>query len=151
MSQAVEDFKVRTVMPAEDVDELESRHPGYLDAALGGALSEIYSRLRKRYRVPMDPLPEVVVMWQALLVTPMAYRARGTNPADPMIEALDKDADRAREQMKEAADARDGLYDLPLLEAGDGTAISKGAPLGYTEASPYSWTDVQAETLNGRR
>lgn len=149
-SQAVTDFSIRSVMPQADVFDLDGQHPGYLDAALAGALSEIYSRLRKRYRVPMDPIPEIVLVWQALLVTPQAYRARGANPDDPTIQALDKDADRAREQMKEAADSQTGLYDLPLNEATDDSAVSKAGPLAYSEQDPYSWQDIQSEAVRGR-
>lgn len=137
-------------MPYEDVIRLDQDRPGFLDGALEDALSEIYSRLRKRYRTPMNPLPGIVKKWRAKLVTPQAYAARGVNPEDPTVKAMDEEADRAREQMKEAADAKDGLYDLPLLDNADATAIDKGGPLGYSEPSPYDSQDRQAEAIRGR-
>lgn len=156
MPQEVIDFRTRTLMPEEDVDEIWFRRPGWLEAALSGALAEIVSRLRKRYRTPytdaggVNPRPEVVVQWQQRLVTPSAYAARGMDPAHPSMVAAAKERDDARAEMKEAADARDGLYDLPLLVTGDGTGIVHGGPLGYAEPSPYDWQDVQAEALRGR-
>ena len=57
------------------------------------------------------------------------------------------EAERAREQMKEAADSEIGLYDLPLLNDVTTDGISKGGPLGYSEQSPYSWTDEQADAI----
>ena len=149
MPQEVVDFRTRTFMPDEDVDLLWTARPGYIEAALRGATADIYSRLRKRYQVPFNPEPEIVVSWKAKIVTPEAYRARGFNPSDTTLEAAEKDRDRVYEQIKEAADAKDGLFDLPLAE-GQGEGISKGGPLGYSEASPYDWTDAQSEALRGR-
>ena len=149
-SQAVIDFKLRTAMPSEDVDELEAKHAGYLDLQLTDALSEIYSRLRKRYRTPMVPIPGIVLAWQAKLVTPEAYLARGYNPQDPSVIAVDTARNTAREQMKEAADTVQGLYDLPLLEASGGSAIDRGGPKSYSEPSPYDWMDRQSEAIRGR-
>ena len=151
MSQEVIDFRTRSPMPDEDVDLLWAERAGYLEAALSGALANIYARLRKRYVTPMDPKPEIVVEWQARMVTPKAYRARGYNPQDPILQVLDDDRKLALEEIKEAADAEAGLYDLPLLSASDTTAIAKGGPYVYSEASPYDWTDVQREVVrNGR-
>lgn len=149
MSQPVIDFRTRTIMPDEDVDAIWAARSGFLEAALAGALADIYARLRKRYRVPFAVVPEIVVAWQVKIVTPEAYRARGFNPSDPTLEGADADRTRVYEQIKEAADAKDGLYDLPLLDSGDASAISKAGPLSYSEASPYSWTDVQSDALNG--
>jgi hypothetical protein len=150
MPQEVVDFRVRTVMPDEDVDELWTQRQGFLEAALRGALADIYARLRKRYKVPFNPKPEIVVAWQTKLVTPEAYRARGYNPSDTSLEGAEKDRERVYEQIKEAADSKDGLFDLPLDDAADATAIGKGGPLSYSEAGPYEWTDVQRRSLRER-
>ncbi len=156
MPQEVIDFRTRTIMPDHDVDELWGLRSGYLEAACAGALADIVARLRKRYRTPFtdasgsNPRPEIVVAWQTKIVTPEAYRARGYNPADPQMEWAEKDRDRTYEQIKEAADAENGLYDIPLLVTQDPTGIVKGGPLGYAEPSPYDWTDVQSGALRSR-
>lgn len=149
MSQDVIDFRTRTVMPDVYVDELWTVRSGYLEAAIRGAYADIYSRLRKRYKVPFTVVPEVVVRWMTRIVTPEAYRARGVDASDDQIELIDADRLRAYEEIKEAADSKDGLFDLPLDETLDETAIAKGGPLAYSEASPYTWSDVQNETLRG--
>jgi len=61
-SLAVQDFATRSIMPAEDVLELDARKPGFLDAAIADAIEfDIYARLRKRYVVPFpEPAPRVV-------------------------------------------------------------------------------------------
>jgi hypothetical protein len=158
MPQEVIDFRTRTFMPKQDVDDLWQSDPGYLEAALAGALANITARLRKRYRTPFDPAgvvgtnpkPEIVVMWQSRLVTPQAYLARGYNPSDPGIQAAREDRDAAVAEIKEAADAVDGLYDIPLLDTVDDTRVSKGGPTAYAEPSPYDWLDVQRAALNSR-
>ena len=159
MPQEVIDFRTRSIMPEQDVDELWGARPGYLEAAVAGALANITARLRKRYRTPFDPAgvttgtnprPEIVVAWIAKLVTPEAYRARGVNPNDEQMKLIDDDRTNAMAEIKEAADAQGGLYDIPLLVSADGTGVVKGGPLGYAEPSPYDWNDVQRDALNSR-
>ena len=152
-SLAVQDFATRSIMPAEDVLELDARKPGFLDAAIADAIEfDIYARLRKRYVVPFpEPAPRVVSKWVALLVTPLAYLARGADPNDPTLAKVDAAREQALVDIKETADAKDGLYDLPLREGTDASGVAKGTPLSYSEASPYDWLDVQAGALDGCR
>ncbi len=139
-------FMLRTVMPLEDVEMLESQHSGFLDARLEVGTSLINARLSKRYAAPLtDPVPEIVLGWLVALVTPKAYQKRGWNPSDAQSEQILKDAVEALEQMKEAADSAEGLYELPLRADASETGVSKGGPLGYAEASPYRWTDLEVE------
>lgn len=144
-------LKARTIMPDTDVDALDVMYPGWIASRLAVGTSEINSRLRKRYTVPFaTPVPEVILGWLADLVTPVLYERRGWNPGDEQAKSITDAADRAREQMKEAAEAEGGLYDLPLRDDGDASAVSRGGPLAYAEASPYAWMDVQAEAIRGR-
>lgn len=150
MPQDVIDFRNRTQMPDEDVDALWESRPGFLEAKIRGARANIYGRLRKRYVTPMDPEPEIVVTWIARFVTPDAYIARGYNPQDTTMSSLLDDRALALAEVKEAADAEGGLYDLPLLDGGDASAIAKAGPLGSSDPSPYDWVDRQSEALYGR-
>lgn len=147
----VSGFTLRTVMPPGDVTVLETKAPGWLLSSLQTETAYLYSRLRKRYAVPFDAAnpPEVARRWLVQLVTSNAYRKRGANPQDPQLELVEKDRDRALAEIKEAADSNEGLFDLPLHAETAGTGITNGGPLGYSEASPYDWIDVQATSVRG--
>jgi len=133
-------------MPPDWVDALPA---SYVEARLVARTSEIYSRLRKRYKVPfVDPVPEIAAGWLTSLVQVDLYQRRGWDPSDEHAQAVLQEAATAREQMQEAADAQNGLYDLPLNDAEDATAITKGAPFGYSEADPYTWMDRQREAAD---
>lgn len=138
-------LKMRTVMPPEFLDAIEELQAGWLDAQLEQMSRWIDSRLMKRYAVPFqEPYPEVVRGWLARLVTFEAWQRRGWDPQDPQALQIQRAAEQVREDVKEAADAVQGLYDLPLLEGA--SLISKQRPFSYTEASPYVWTTLQWET-----
>lgn len=88
------------------------------------------------------PVPEVVLGWLTVLVTLDVYRRRGVNPQDPVIEMVTADVKRVYEEVKEEADSKDGLFDIPTSEDQD-SAVTTGGPIGYSETSPYIWTDIQ--------
>lgn len=88
------------------------------------------------------PCPEQVLWWITQIVTPEAYRARGVNPSDPQLVQIEEDRADALARLTEAANGDTGLLDLPTNEDA-GSAITTGGPQGYTEESPYVWTDVQ--------
>ncbi len=140
-------FKTRTIMPSGDVDGIEADSPGFIDGRIVVAISWIESKLRKRYDVPfVAPVPEVVFGWIVAIVTPEAYRRRGWDPGEAQSAQIEQDRKDAREQVQEAADSFEGLYDLTLRSDTTESGISKGGPRGYAETSPYVWTDHQFET-----
>jgi len=144
---SVADFRLRTVMPQGDVDLLEIQEPDFLQTMLNEQSAYLDARLRKRYQVPFTvaPIPVIVFAWLTALVTPLAYAKRGWNPTAEQDRASILDAvDTAKEEIKEAANSVDGLFDLPLVIAGmASSAITSGGPLGSSSASPYQWTDRQ--------
>lgn len=147
----LDEFKARTVMPSEDVEELELRSPGYVLKRLEVWTSRINARLRKRYAVPFGaPIAEIVLGWLADIVTVEAYLRRGWNSADEQAADIKEARETALAEIKEAASSETGLFDLPLRQNTTETGISRGGPLAYSEASPYAWTDIQAaEVLRG--
>lgn len=138
-------LKLRSVMPPEFFDQIEARQAGWL-AAQSEALSRaIDSRLRKRYAVPFaSPYPEAVLRWLGDMLTEVAWLRRGVDPSDPQWVRVEQLANTAREEIKEAADSNDGLFELPL--ATGATAVSKGGPRVYSEQSPYVAADQQVAT-----
>lgn len=164
-------FVELTIMPAADVDFIESLESGWCQKQIDRIGAWINVRLAKRYAVPFgaDPIspatersdvPEILEEWIAALMTLRAYAKRGFNPSssdDWFNEAVLQPAKDAKAEVLEAADSEKGLFDLPLKasSAPDGTGVTRGGPLGYSEAGPYAWTDVQLETArnedaNGR-
>jgi hypothetical protein len=143
-------FRLRTAMPGGDVDLLEAREAGYLDATIAGVRAVVYAQLRKRYDVTFpNGVPDVVWRWITMIVTPDAYLKRGANPADDTIKLHEERAALAYTQITAAADSVTGLYDLPLLSAAASSAISRGGPISYAEASPYTSKRRQADAGRG--
>lgn len=152
-------FKARSIMPSADLDMLEVAEPGWIDTKLEDTSSEINARLAKRYAVPFGTamlnaprtdVPRIVLRWLSDIVTAACYAKRGVNPSSPYDQAAILDpAIQARAEIKEAADAEGGLFELPLLASSDVTGVSRGGPLSYSEASPYTWADRQREDAEG--
>jgi hypothetical protein len=146
-------------MPPGDVTLCETPpngSPGYIARRIAIVQSHIDSRLRKLYAIPfVAPIDEIVLGWITDIVTYDAYDKRGRNPQDAAMQAVEKKRDQAFAEIKEAANSKDGLFDLPLREDLQTSAISSGGPLAYAEQSPYTWADAQAcvgreEDSNGR-
>ena len=89
------------------------------------------------------PVPPSVLKWVASLAAFEAYVRRGIDPSGFVAQAVKDRADQAKVDLKEAADSKDGLFDLPLNEDAD-SAIVTGGPFVYSEASPYVAFDLQA-------
>lgn len=137
-------FKLLSIMPASYADEIEALEAGWIETQLNYWSRWIDSRLRKRYAVPFEaPVSEVVTGWLTRIVTLKCYQKRGVDPTDAQFADVKDDAEHAQQEIKEAAESRDGLFDLPLRADDPSSAITKGAPLGYSEVSPYTWGDVQ--------
>lgn len=132
------------------VDQLVT-DTGALDGIIAGRSAYINSRLFKRYAVPFaDPVPEAVRQWCCDLVVERALTRRGANPDSDLLDAAIRAADTARAELKEAAEAENGLFDIPLRLSPTVSGISQGTPLSYSEPSPYDWIDAQAEALRER-
>jgi len=141
----LEEYKSYSVLPEVDIDDVEAIQPGWIGRKLQATSRAIDARLRKRYSVPFRlPYPDTVRDWTARLVDPLVLKKRGIDATDEQFLSIDADAAAARDEIREAADGAEGLFDLPALDTADASAISKGAPLGYSETSPYVWMDETA-------
>lgn len=137
-------FRARTLMPQVDITAVETETPGFTLSRLTTWSAKIDTRLRKRYAVPFTaPVPEAVLEWLTKIVTYELYLKRGVDPSDQTLALIHADKENAEAEIKEAANAQDGLFDLPVNDTQDAEAASKAAGLMYTEASPYTWTDIQ--------
>lgn len=105
------------------------------------------ARLRKRYAIPFaDPVPEVALKWLTDVLTKDCFDRRGRNPTSAEDQAaIDGPHDAALAEIKEAADAVNGLFELPLRDDQPNVnGVSKAGPLSYSETSPYVSMDLQA-------
>ena len=137
-------FVALSVVPAEAVAEVEANAPGWTEAQLLSYSAQIDARLAKRYSTPFQDAPAVVQNWLQRLVTPRVLYKRGVDPADAQVDALIKDADQVWAEIKESADATNGLFDLPLRSDNDASGVTKNKVRFRADVSPYEGMDRQA-------
>lgn len=88
--------------------------------------------------------PRQALSWLAILATPAVYARRGVNPTNDQQMVQMMDARKiALEEIKEAADGKEGLYELPLNEDAATSAVTAPQPLFCTQSSPFVWMDFQ--------
>lgn len=95
------------------------------------------------------PVPAIALGWLARLVDVDVWDKRGTNPQDPTIDRWAQQRQEALDEIKEAADSKDGLFELPTSDDVGDSAVTHAGPLSYTEASPFVGADQQER--QGRR
>ena len=138
-------FKALSIQPSSRIDEVEANDAGWVDAQLLHWSRWIDARLKKRYAVPFAaPYPEAVTGWLARIVTLRVALKGGIDALDGQYQTLVDDEVSAKAEIKEAADADEGLFELPLTTAG-GQGVARVNPISYHEASPYTFTDVQSD------
>lgn len=146
-------YQQLSIAPKLYHQEVEIQHRGWLEGQIEFWGAWIDSRLKKRYAAPFAAppnTPPVVLGWLARLLDAELYLKRGYDPTDKLNDKIDARAEEARAEIKEAADSEKGLFELPLrADEPAATSINRGAPLGYTEVSPYTWSDVQREASYG--
>lgn len=158
----VDGFKSRTIATAALVDGTHippsltaerAAWTAFVQSRLVIETSKINARLAKRYAVPFATPPEIVLGWLTAKVTVKLYQRRGWDVSDAQAQEIIDDAKEADTEIKEAADAENGLFDLPLREdqspETSAIALDRAGPLAYSEASPYDWIDAQTEALRG--
>jgi hypothetical protein len=145
------ELKLLGSLPAEDVDDIETRYPGIVAKTISVVCGLYDARLAKRYAAPfVAPYPDALKFNVAREVAWRLYIKRGFNPSGAMDQLLEKEHTEADAWLREAADSEKGLVELPARQAtpGEATAINQGGPYGYSEASPYAWTNIQRDAAD---
>lgn len=148
----VDGFKALSTLPSSFVDDVELEEPGWTANQLAIWSRWLEARLRKRYPTPFPahddtpPTPLTVQAWLARLVTVKVWLKRGVDPNDRQFDAVHDDHLAAKEEILEAANTAEGWFDLPARDDEDASAIRGSSPRGYSEQSPYVWTDQQGAT-----
>ena len=81
-------------------------------------------------------VPRAILRWLVALVTVDLYDRRGRNGNAPALVTVQANYDQALAELKEAADSKEGLFDLPVSEDLD-SAVTTGGVLSHADASPY--------------
>ena len=143
-------------VPSSQLYAYEESNPGTF-LAIATAVSRMFDqRLSKRYKVPFDLVnpPEALRFHIAQVVSFQIWLKMGFNPGSLQDEALQTAKTEALDWLKEAADSKDGTIELPLRDADPAppqSAIARGYPLSYSEASPFAWVSRQRDAVrNGR-
>lgn len=131
------------MLPTASLAKITTLYPGWLKKALERRSGFIDSQLIKRYVVPFAaPYPEIVLDWLENMVTYRCFLKVGVSPTDEQFVEFKGLDEKSELQIKEAADAVNGLFELPLRGAVQDGAV-KASPLASSEQSPYAWTDQQ--------
>lgn len=139
-------YRLLAAIPGVYIDDVEHAAPGFTESQLEIFSAWLDSKLAKRYAAPFRaPYPIVIEPWLARLVTPQVMLKRGVNSTDEQWTHIVDQEKTTRTEVQEAANAETGLYDLPLRADTDASGIARGFPAGYSEASPYVWTTIQAQ------
>jgi phage gp36-like protein len=140
------EFRLKTLLPAEVIDEVEARTPGFVDEQISMVSARFDSRFAKRYDVPFQaPYPTIVTEWITHIVSLRTYMKRGVYATDTTFAEYKAQHDQAVKEVEEAADSDTGKFELPLRADTNANGIMRGSPRSYTEAGPYVFTDVQAD------
>jgi hypothetical protein len=143
-------YRDLSLAPPALINRCETDHPGWVLGQLEFWSAWLDSRLKKRYAAPFAAppnTPPVVLGWLVRILDAELYLKIGINPRDEQAATVVQErAADAKAEVKEAADSKEGLFELPLrADTPAATDITRAGPLGYTEQSPYSWTIVQRD------
>lgn len=139
--------KLVGLMLPEEVDSVEARFPGFTAASAESVSRVLDSMLAKRYPAPfVEPYPEVLRYQAAQLLVQRIWRRNGDSPTNQSkTDDINEAAAAAMAWARDAANSKDGLVELPLRGDTSVSGVALGGPMSYSEKSPYTWTDVQAD------
>lgn len=111
--------------------------------------AHIRSRLVKRYaidwtEVANQPVPDKIIQWLILLVDIPVCKCAGATPEGRVDDWAREDQTRVNDELKEAADCENGLFELPLRETG-ASAIHIGVPHVVSYQMPWNYYDRLAK------
>ena len=138
---ALATYKQRTTIDASLVQLCENKGK---DVAwwLESASAQINTRLAKRYAVDFaspGPVPDQIIFWLIRLVNIDVWECAGGLPEGREDGWADAARKQVYEEIKEAADAENGLYELPLKNTDTlgSSAVNKGAPFVHEDATVH--------------
>lgn len=131
-------------VPSAVLAEFEAANSGRIDA-MATAISRLMdSYLFKRYATPFkDPVPEVVKFHGTQIMSHQLRVIIGFDPGSAQDEQIVKARDAAFAWLEHAANARDGLVELPLREPepgkGDVSGVSRRKARAFSYPTAMGW------------
>ena len=120
---------------------------------LESASAQINTRLAKRYAVDFaspGPVPDQIIFWLIRLVNIDVWECAGGLPEGREDGWADAARKQVYEEIKEAADAENGLYELPLRNTDTlgNSAVNKGAPFVHEDMTVHhAWARIAGRPL----
>jgi hypothetical protein len=118
--------------------------PNFVTTTIDDHTDKTISRLVKRYPAPTaanpwpDPVANLIMRWVTKMVARDLFAKRGWSPqSESDRDDIEKAADTAEAELKEAADGQNGLLELALADDGN-SSVTAPTPLSYSEQSPYT-------------
>lgn len=146
LSSTLDAYTDLSVLPAEYAAEVEARYEGWLAAQAAYWSAVIDSRLAKRYDTPFTaPYPVAVTGWLARLLDVRVLLKRGVDATDAQFATVAASGEAVLVELKEAADAVNGLFDLPLRSDTTASGVVRPRVQSYSEQSPYTGARVQRD------
>lgn len=137
-------------VPGALLTELEVNEPGRLEAMIAAVSRLVDSRLFKRYATPFkEPVPEAIKFAVAQIVSHQVRVVIGFDPSSEQDAQIVKARDDAFAWLTEAANASEGLVELPLREPDPGKAdeagVSRRKARAFSYRSAIDWHRAQRE------
>lgn len=139
-------YRTTTTIPTSLVDRCAAQGKS-VQTWLDIHWSHIKARLVKRYAIEDDfqggDVPQKITEWLLVLTDINVWACVGGVPEGREDGWADKDRDRVREELVEAANADSGLFELPLRasDALGASAVNKGGPHVVRFATGFDYFD----------
>ena len=137
-------------VPGPVLSEFDDNSPGRLSKMIVAVSRLMDSYLFKRYATPFkDPVPEVVKFHGTQILSHQLRVIIGFDPGSRQDEEIVNARNAAFAWLEQAANARDGLVELPLREPDAGKAdaagVSRRRARAFSYRSAIDWHRSQKE------
>ncbi|MDB4946228.1 MAG: uncharacterized protein JWP97_5762 [Labilithrix sp.] len=150
----VDYLKMMGSVPGAVIDEFEAANPDRLDKMIAAISRLIDSHLFKRYATPFrEPVPESVKFHGAQILSHQLRVVIGFDPGSAQDDQIIQARKDAFAWLASAANAREGLVELPLREPDpnkpDASGVSRRKARGFSYGSPMAWHLEQRDRRRG--
>ena len=141
-------MKAMGSIPSSLLDELEANEPDTFSSMSEAVSRLVDSKLLKRYATPFEePVPESIKLAVAQILSLQIRIRIGFDPGSMQDEQIVKARDDAMTWLEQAANAKDGLVELPLREPDEGqkdaTGVARRKSRAFSYRNAMDWHQAQ--------